>query len=828
MNSCALKENGSKQDMLSSLALTVHVRFGMILFACLPGLGAAVPSLSVYPNFHTVGVMVTLDSPADADSVEIAYGSTSEGGLQPGFSLSKVHGVQQARFAGALFNVVPGKSYEVVATLTGGNLDGLELGPVLATTRYKSEVIPPPLSSTLYVSPTGTDTVCSEAFPCALETGLESALPGTEVVLRGGLYRAGRITLDNAGFTRDAPLIIRGYEDEEAVIDGGIIPDWNSWSPAGSGVYHTTYDPTEINGDGNDAPLDRNSLLVLNEKRLFPYQSLDCLESLSADITSAPQTACTGPNTVEVGYSGFFATENNLFVHLTNDSQPLPASIVVSRYAYGFRVRQGHTFFNNLHFRHYGRTHRAKALRLDPDANHTVVQNNVFLLNDIGVGIGTASDHNVIERNEFADSPVADWPWAVVKYAAPSELEGGGIFFEGNDLSLARGNVIRSNIFHGFFDGAAVCPFIADFSLTTETNETDIYDNTFYSIGDDGIQADGFCSNVRLWNNTLYNSYVGISMAPSNGGPIYLIRNLLYSLRTRTFFSPDRQDWKYGAPIKLTHDRQHEGGEMFLFHNTVDASESCDRPDLRCHNGLTIFEDEGWASLLARNNIWMGSDRAIAKSGNYSSNIDLDCDNLYRTSSNEMIYWNGTEYPLLEFQQAESQELQGSAFYPDFVDPGIGDYRLLEQSPIIDRGCVIPGINTGFSGDAPDIGYSEFPLEPVLDIDDNGLVDALTDGILLIRYLFGFGGNILTDGAVDTNGNRVTPIEVEAYLAQQEATGILDIDLNSQSDSLSDGVLVARYLFGFRGQTLVERAADPNGGRSTASAIESYISELVR
>jgi len=36
----------------------------------------------------------------------------------------------------------------------------------------------------------------------------------------------------------------------------------------------------------------------------------------------------------------------------------------------------------------------------------------------------------------------------------------------------------------------------------------------------------------------------------------------------------------------------------------------------------------------------------------------------------------------------------------------------------------------------------------VLDIDHDGVVDALTDGLLALRYLFGFGGVSLTAGAV--------------------------------------------------------------------------------
>ena len=51
-----------------------------------------------------------------------------------------------------------------------------------------------------------------------------------------------------------------------------------------------------------------------------------------------------------------------------------------------------------------------------------------------------------------------------------------------------------------------------------------------------------------------------------------------------------------------------------------------------------------------------------------------------------------------------------------------------------------------------------------LDVDGNGQADALTDGLLTIRYLFGFRGATLIDGAVDAGCTRCTAPEIEAYL----------------------------------------------------------------
>ncbi len=56
-------------------------------------------------------------------------------------------------------------------------------------------------------------------------------------------------------------------------------------------------------------------------------------------------------------------------------------------------------------------------------------------------------------------------------------------------------------------------------------------------------------------------------------------------------------------------------------------------------------------------------------------------------------------------------------------------------------------------------------LGSVLDVDQNGEVEALTDAVLLMRWGFGFRGQSLVVGAVDVaNCQRCSSGEIEAYL----------------------------------------------------------------
>ena len=56
-------------------------------------------------------------------------------------------------------------------------------------------------------------------------------------------------------------------------------------------------------------------------------------------------------------------------------------------------------------------------------------------------------------------------------------------------------------------------------------------------------------------------------------------------------------------------------------------------------------------------------------------------------------------------------------------------------------------------------------LGMLLDIDGNGEIDALTDGLLILRYLFGLDGDILINGVISIDATRTTAPEIEAYLA---------------------------------------------------------------
>ena len=112
-----------------------------------------------------------------------------------------------------------------------------------------------------------------------------------------------------------------------------------------------------------------------------------------------------------------------------------------------------------------------------------------------------------------------------------------------------------------------------------------------------------------------------------------------------------------------------------------------------------------------------------------------------------------------------------------------------------------------------------------LDVDANGKYDALTDGILILRWLFGITGPSLTCGTATATAQRADPGEIKAYLDARRTS--LDIDNNGSTDALTDGLLIMRYMFGLRGGTLVAGAVTSGAPRNTGLAIEDYIATLM-
>ena len=105
-------------------------------------------------------------------------------------------------------------------------------------------------------------------------------------------------------------------------------------------------------------------------------------------------------------------------------------------------------------------------------------------------------------------------------------------------------------------------------------------------------------------------------------------------------------------------------------------------------------------------------------------------------------------------------------------------------------------------------------------MDGNDNIDALTDGLLLLRHTFDLRGEALTNGAMAMTAS-MSSAQVEQRIV--DAYAIADIDGSGQVDALTDALILLRYLFELRGDQLVVGAIADDASRSSSSDIEQYI-----
>jgi hypothetical protein len=111
-----------------------------------------------------------------------------------------------------------------------------------------------------------------------------------------------------------------------------------------------------------------------------------------------------------------------------------------------------------------------------------------------------------------------------------------------------------------------------------------------------------------------------------------------------------------------------------------------------------------------------------------------------------------------------------------------------------------------------------------VDLDGNDDYDALTDGLLLLRGMFGLDGDALITGTVADDATYKLAEDIETRIAN--LGDLADIDGNGEIDALTDGLLTLRYLFGLEGETLVAEVVADDATRTT-SEIEAHLKMLM-
>ncbi len=114
-----------------------------------------------------------------------------------------------------------------------------------------------------------------------------------------------------------------------------------------------------------------------------------------------------------------------------------------------------------------------------------------------------------------------------------------------------------------------------------------------------------------------------------------------------------------------------------------------------------------------------------------------------------------------------------------------------------------------------------------LDVDASGAptqYDAASDGVMLTRYLFGYAGAAITQNAYVVAPNGRTEADTRAYI--DLIRPMLDIDGDGKFSTLTDGLLIIRYMLGLRGIALATGALGTSASRDGAQ-IEVLLAQLM-
>lgn len=655
-------------------------------------------SVETYGNFHAGGVTATVSGDDNRNAAAtLQWRRVGEPAFLAAHPLVRIDGTH---FVGSLFRLKPATHYEVQVTLS--DPDGVTGSPsAAASLQTRTDILPEPAGRTLYVSPSGNDANpgTDPAFPLrTIQRAADLAQAGDLVLIQPGIYRES-VNVPRSG-TAAQPIVFRGngagviLDGADAAIEAGV-----TWVSEGSGLY------SYVTGFATGH-------VVADSMRLYKYGSLSALQALGA---GAP--------------GGFYFNGTRLYVKFPDGSSPASHAMHVARYEDGFYLN-GRSFvrIENMEIRHFGSGDYGKGVYLRYSSDCVVRACRIYGFESAGVWV-KGGDRHLIEDNEIWDTAIFGWPW---EYTKGSSAENNAITFTNE---VGRGHVIRRNTVHGTFNGIGPCGSAAPPSGVT--NEIDLYENLLYEHTDDGFEPEGYCSNVRMWDNRVEDAHMAFAVAPAAPGPTYIMRNVAYRFgNTRT----SQVDGYTASALKINSGYSTPIGPLYLYHNTFYT----DAPNTEA----VALLNPGYSTFIkARNNVMAGTQYALYKVNPVT--LDWDWDDLYTTDTTRFVYWQGTRYSNLgAFQAGTGQEMNGISASPGFVDAGNGNLRLRADSPLVDRGVAIPGINDGYTGSAPDIGAYEFTNA---DLNGDGRVDSLDLGILMSQWGPGTGKSADMDGNGDVD-----------------------------------------------------------------------------
>jgi hypothetical protein len=261
--------------------------------------------------------------------------------------------------------------------------------------------------------------------------------------------------------------------------------------------------------------------------------------------------------------------------------------------------------------------------------------------------------------------------------------------------AAGEGNVVRSNYMMGLFNGIYLGGWVTDYPETWAL-ENDVYDNLIEYVKDDAIEPECQAINLRIFRNQMRNLFVGISLAPIETGPTWVLYNVAHTFRPH---DKGKGQW---IKISLTPNGELPLGQVRVYHNSSHTF-------VEEHNG---WGSPGFGNIHFVNNVVAATRYVFEHSGSSMppGNV-LDFNNLHTTDPGRFVKWANQRLDAAGFAALGFQR-NGLSAPPRYRDPAAGDLGLLPDDPGIDKALYLPGINDGYCGAAPDLGALEHCPEP--------------------------------------------------------------------------------------------------------------------
>jgi hypothetical protein len=331
-------------------------------------------------------------------------------------------------------------------------------------------------------------------------------------------------------------------------------------------------------------------------------------------------------------------------------------------------------------------------------------------------GVGTSSSVGLVDWGRFAGVEGQKFPPVMASYVAVKVYGPGHVVAYNYVANFHDGIDVET---YGNPDGSAAADgpkYPTRDAFDRRPVAIDFYNNYMTNFHDNPFETDGSLHNVRVLRNMMINSAShAFCNQPVIGGPAYWIGNIAYHLP--------------GGSTRLTNG---SAGVLF-YHNTI----------------LSETAAAGTANVHWRNNLFLGENTApaIFSVNTFTSYSSSDY-NGFRPNPGAAVafqwsapkagvradYTDATHRAELEARQFRSldeyRQATGQDQHSVLVDYDIFvnvprldaqdartvqkvykaedfDFRLKPGSAAVDRGVVLPNVNEGFDGSAPDLGALE-------------------------------------------------------------------------------------------------------------------------